>query len=410
MRRCHALLLSAAVSMAGCCGASKIEELEQVAKDWSLVVRASQVIPVYPLTEDVQAGDIFLVQTPLENQIELYEEKGFLPLDQLVGRLQPDHYGDFYLKSYGIGERTDTPHHWQFSGNPSGTTEWAKAPHAAFPTYSFSVKRGFGINLAIPVQGVPVALNLMATGSASGSIAIAEALTYGIDVASLSQQVEKWAEDHKLLLARFAPVEDPDSRQIRHYYLRVVNRVFLTGKVNVTLFNDEAAGAALAAGAPKSVDLLDASSHDAAANYANMINALNKSVDMANASLPGGGLKVAAASSRSVSLVETFPRPLVIGYLGFDYAILEDGKLGRQESTHAKLSRSPIIHAPPTTYGIDDNTARIDRWLKGNPNKRQDLRKWLDDQGHQLIGIANVNKGLEYGELRAKIVAHFSIP
>src|SRR5437016_4213640 len=45
------------------------KQLAHVAKDWSLVVRASQIIPVYPLTEDLLPGDVFLVQSPIEDEI-----------------------------------------------------------------------------------------------------------------------------------------------------------------------------------------------------------------------------------------------------------------------------------------------------------------------------------------------------
>ena len=60
------------------------DQLARVAKDWALGIRASQVIPVYPLTEDLQPGDLFLVQTPVEEQARVYMEKGFLPLENLV--------------------------------------------------------------------------------------------------------------------------------------------------------------------------------------------------------------------------------------------------------------------------------------------------------------------------------------
>jgi hypothetical protein len=58
-----------------------------VAKDWCLNIRASQVIPVYPLSEDVEVGDVYLVRTRLEEQVKVYEDEGFLPLENLVTRL-----------------------------------------------------------------------------------------------------------------------------------------------------------------------------------------------------------------------------------------------------------------------------------------------------------------------------------
>jgi hypothetical protein len=45
-------------------------------------------------------------------------------------------------------------------------------------------------------------------------------------------------------------------------------------------------------------------------------------------SAPGGSLRISAAGGNTVSMHETFPRPLVIGYLGFDVAILPGGVLG----------------------------------------------------------------------------------
>ena len=48
------------------CGCRTTEsQLARVAKDWCLTIRSSQVLPVYPLTEDLQPGDVFAVQTPL---------------------------------------------------------------------------------------------------------------------------------------------------------------------------------------------------------------------------------------------------------------------------------------------------------------------------------------------------------
>jgi hypothetical protein len=49
--------------LGGCASAER--QVQQAAKDWCMTIRGSQVIPVYPLTEDIQPGDIFLVQVPI---------------------------------------------------------------------------------------------------------------------------------------------------------------------------------------------------------------------------------------------------------------------------------------------------------------------------------------------------------
>src|SRR5262245_36709469 len=90
----------AALVVAGGCGTTRMDQLERVAKDGCETIRASQVIPVYPLTEDLQPGDVFLVQVPVDRQQEIYRKKGFLPLDNHLARLDPASYGAFYDHSF----------------------------------------------------------------------------------------------------------------------------------------------------------------------------------------------------------------------------------------------------------------------------------------------------------------------
>lgn len=152
----------------GGCESARNRQLQSVAKDWSLVVRASQVIPVYPLSEDVQPGDILLISEPIEEQAEAYERKGFLPLDQHLTRLYPAGMKDFYAGRYGPSGDGVMPGVWQATATEQ-VNGWASAPRAAFPSYQFSVQSGSALGLALPIQGVPVALNLMNTSAATGS-------------------------------------------------------------------------------------------------------------------------------------------------------------------------------------------------------------------------------------------------
>lgn len=375
---------------------AKSRQLARVAKDWSLVVRASQVIPVYPLTEDLQPGDIFLVQTREENQVEIYEEKGFLPLDQLIARLQPTNYQHFYLDSYAIGTNVNTPYHWKFPADTNDSMS-AAAPRAAFPTYNFSVKRGGGVNLALPVQGVPVALNLLGSASAIGSITLADSYTFGVDSDSLLDQVQAWAQTASL--QRYA-AEDHTN------YLRVVNRVYLTGRVNISMQDDSAFGSAASGGASKPVSILNLTTNDAVANYTNILSALNSTVD---ASLPGGTLKFAAATSRSVTMVETFERPLVIGYLAFDLEINPDGSLGSPVSTHAKLSQAEINTPKAVSFAEDNNSELIQAWLDKDTANAASLKAWLNTQGFGGNSLTSIISGTNFTQLRASIVQQFNL-
>ncbi|MDR4498741.1 MAG: hypothetical protein MRK02_12605 [Candidatus Scalindua sp.] len=107
LRVYYQIILTLILAVLGGCGTTS--QLERVAKDWCLTIRASQVIPVYPLTEDIQPGDVFLVQTPIEAQVKVYESKGFLPFDNHLVRLQPKGYFDFYAGGYNIGTSTIPP-------------------------------------------------------------------------------------------------------------------------------------------------------------------------------------------------------------------------------------------------------------------------------------------------------------
>ena len=346
------VLLLFLTHLAGCGAYLKRNEMEKVAKDWALVIRASQVIPVYPLTEDLQPGDVFLVLTPIQKQADQYSNKGFLPLDQHMTRLSNIDYQGFYQKSFGTDTHSDTPHHWQFpkeeearrnKETTSGTTEhlaatdWKKAPRAAFPTYAFSVKSGAGIQVAIPIQGIPIGLSLMKTDSATGAIAIADTYTYGIPFDQLVEKIRVWAlNDHiKEMLGQLREKTDEG------IYLRVVNRVYLTGRVVVELYNTEGAAGKVTGGQTQDISIPGLKENDTVANYTSGLKALSSAI---NASLPGGEIKLAWATNRSVALSETFDRPLVIGYMGFDFPILKYGDLGAPVATLDQLEgKNPPI-------------------------------------------------------------------
>ena len=342
---------------AGCASRMRDRQLENVAKDWSMVIRASQVIPVYPLTEDLQPGDIFLVQVPIDQQQRIYRERGFLPLDNLIHRLNPTGYPAFYGSSFGAP--TPLPRAWLMPDGGGGA--WSHAPTASFPTYAFSVRSGGGFNLALPVQGVPIGLSLMGGGAAQGTVTIADARTYGVDTASLYADVRTWAGEHREFLANFAPSDN------RRNYVRVVSRVYLAGRLNVSLQSGRSFGLEASGGARKPVDLVlpsaGADPQQATLDaYRSNVGALNTMIEKGlERLLPGGTVKVVAASAGSVSLVETFPRPLIVGYLGFDLEIRQYGALGPPIPTHAVLDPDFKVTAQPSTEEQLLSTAALRR-------------------------------------------------
>ena len=196
------------VSVLSGCATQKMsgDQLARVAKDWSLSIRASQVIPVYPLTEDLQPGEVFLVQTPIEEQVKVYLAKGFLPLESLVTRLSPSGYARFYRGWPHVADGDAAPPRpWQFPKPDSPDSDFSSAPIAAFPTYNFSVNRSGGLNVAIPVQGVPVGLNLLDSASANGTITLKDAFTYALPARTMFDAVHQWCRDNADYLSQYEP-------------------------------------------------------------------------------------------------------------------------------------------------------------------------------------------------------------
>lgn len=332
--------------LAACSSTSEVkeEQLENVAKDWCLTIRASQVLPVYPLTEDLQPGDVFVVQTPLTKQAEIYQARGFLPLDQHVTRL------DIPLE--------EMQNFYRQGGNPIsasapfGDKQWTPK-HAAFPTYNFQVERGAGLNLAIPIQGVPIGLGLMGTASAVGSVSIDDAVTYGIDIETMLYRLDKWLNTETMIedeqgvpqrryLVR-ETLEGVSSSSSSDVYLRVVNRVYLARSVTVSLQNLETRAASGQGGAARPVELptLPAdeveSTPEAAETAANATVASTTGI-LLKSIAPGGAVQFRQATQSAVTFQETFDSPLAIGYLGFDLKVYKDGSLSPPIPSFALLN------------------------------------------------------------------------
>ncbi len=342
------MLLSLAAALATGCAFDRRAQLKAVARDWCLTIGASQVIPVYPMTEDIQPGDVFLVQTPVQAQRDAYDDKGFLPLDMHFARLDPAGYVDFYDTSFFDGSGT-SPRLIRAWLRPSNAAAWSAAPQAAFPTYSFSVKRGGGLNLAFPISGVPVGLALMGADAADGTVVIGRARTVGVDIASLDAQLRQWAQKDEIRaqIGAFAP-ENAGTQ----CFLRVVSRIYLAGSMDVYMSAASTAAAGAQGGVSSPLSLLQAQTtpRDGSVGAttieqygANLtkLNEILQSMPQNGSTDPmaiGGRIQVTAAAGRTISLRQEFDPPLTIGYLGYDVPIRTGGALGAAVATRIAIT------------------------------------------------------------------------
>lgn len=123
-----------------------------------------------------------------------------------------------------------------------------------------------------------------------------------------------------------------------------MNRVYLVNSVDVGITRESAtgAGASGSTASAASLPLID-------------VKTLNKTLDdsLATSSTPSGTVRFTGASSRSLSFNQQFPRPLVVGYIGYDIPLLPGGKVGAYSSTLQTLTgKSRKTSVPPKP--IDD--------------------------------------------------------
>ena len=174
------------------------QQLTRVARDWSQIIRASQIIPVYPLHEDLLPGDVFLVQTTVDNQQNLYRKKGFLPLDPPIARIRPSGYADFYgdfKRICPVPASASTPAEVDVATLLYNPAALERLPNVAFPSYSFEIDSSSSFGAALPLQALTVGLDLTRSRKARASVAIREAYTFGVDIQSLLRDVRAWCDE-----------------------------------------------------------------------------------------------------------------------------------------------------------------------------------------------------------------------
>ena len=312
------------VLSSGCASYLARKKMEGVAKGWCEMIRASQVIPVYPLTQDLMVGDVFLTQTTIGSQQDQYNAKGFLPLDDFQVRLAYTNYSNIYFDAYwkdAFGG-TNTPHpvpSFTNSGSLSNgqaiVLTSAPLPRAAFPTYSVQAQSGAGFNAAFPIQGIPVALSYLNSQQVNASVTIADARTYAGDPGQLYALLKNWSNDPTNKNYLRATANNLEHTEV---FLRVVTRVYYARAVDVSLQRADSQGGGAKAGSINDVSLLTTNSNtNVLQNYTNLLNALSSAATTAasaisNATQVGGSVKFAWASGSTVGLSQSFDTILAV--------------------------------------------------------------------------------------------------
>ena len=341
---------------------AKSNELARVAKDWCLTIRASQILPVYPLTQDLLVGDVFLTTTPIGKEIAQFEADGFLPLDLHLVRLPAaDAMVRFYASQLGDGDAFPKP-----------TSAWQDLPGSAFPTYQFSLSRGGGLNLAIPIEGVPMGFGYLRSSAAIGTVTLKKTETAGLDIDTLRPLLAKWEIDNRGLLAAYA--RDPGEPDATPVFVRVVTRIYRAGGVVVALNDASAAGAEIAAGIelPAPVPGTPAANMTAAEQYDRIAENLSTTLGTKF----GLKARVIGASQRSVTMAEDFTTPMVIGYLAYDCQIMPSGVLSAPVPSYQRLTGRATVFP-----GLFNSAALLQAWYTQDEAVRvPQVKAWVEQK------------------------------
>jgi len=246
-RRAALAAVGAACALgAGCASDARDDQLTGVAKAWNKTIRASQVIPIYPLQEDVRVGDLYVVQHPIEDEPQSWGAVGYLPLTKFVGRLHPKGMFATMYPDNGYDVRTTAPFPpqvWQredevdtppavtpaaptapaprvpataaaasdtgaAAAGPADSstapadpnryeqfvpTRWTYAPRARFPAFSVTVRRDQGLTASFPIKSVPLGLGLVAAQEATASVDLGHGFSYELPAIELQRMAEAWA-------------------------------------------------------------------------------------------------------------------------------------------------------------------------------------------------------------------------
>ena len=192
-------------------------------------------------------------------------------------------------------------------------------------------------------------------------------------------------------------------------FLRVVTRVYLARSLDVSLTNDELLAGGADAGQSQGINLIDLSLNDpqrvdpVSDAYKKTLNTLSSAFNNPEApgedetaEISGASVRFIQANRRTISMKQTFDRPMVIGFTGFDVKILSDGGLSVPIPSFMVLSGDIEVdhfkQRKPITFTDDEGLSdAYIRWLREAPDEnRQQVINFLKARGFATTDPADL--------------------
>ncbi len=376
LRRIAGMLATCAMAASLQCCANPPSDW--AAKEWSSAMISYNIEPVYPPTEDVHVGDIFAVGKHAENQLKdspLFTSAKYdsVPQQALLDRYYganpvfPDYVPDIKQDGSPVAQQAATLPGGLFAPAVTPT----KLALEALPGFTLSNTQHVSFAASIPGQAVSALFGGAVNLENASEIRIDAAETYGIPAAWALGELDGYCarQPDKCSYATVRRVVCSVAHQkVVGAKLYFVAKVFMARKITYSYDKSSALGAlgsivakartnALAATPPTlatpptptpASDSAKASADAEATKAQDLLKSVNDSVSSLSASTPGATFSIGSASDQGISLIQTFERPVVIGYRAVKTDLIKSGSpiLDANGQPWLDANKQPIYFQP----------------------------------------------------------------
>jgi hypothetical protein len=337
-----------------------------IVRQWTDVMKTYNMNPIYPPTEDIHVGDIFGVSNDFDEKTHEYRDGGLFTTAKMAYVPMTKQLNEYYHVMPVFPETAPLPASssavWRQlpAGSecdeascvrPSGAARGIFEPPEKFDRLSIVALPGFSVNRSVFSEldaGIVAGLmNIVfgnrATSDDVMSIKVHGAETYGVPAMDALIELKKFCLPARTSSLKCynsnvaAALGSPTGAAPTSTSLAIVYRLYVTRSIEYTFGSSSVIGAQAKAllklqeqaeqatpatsapcpeGATCPAAAAEATSRSTGSSLDSSRAALTRSLNAQTAArtFPGGTLTVGAISESGVSIIETFERPVAIGY------------------------------------------------------------------------------------------------
>ena len=305
----YILIVTVVVLLTSCSSirSSQHEQYHNIARQWMLTLRSHQMIPAYPMTSQLQPGDILIHNSFLGSQEFMFGASGFLPFEEKFASLT-----------------TELPQDSQ--------------SECAFPSFNFALNRDREFQTSFPFGIIDTGMALIDSDNVNVSVEIREADTIVSEYPKLMEQFNNWQDKDNVRwsLQNISKFIGP----VDYLVLRVITRVYRAKTISVTL---------------------TARSNDSVTSniQGNVKLPAMSSIDNI------------LVFSNSITLEQSFDPPIVLGYRAIEYVINEHGEIDGPRIPQVDLSSFSSVDPDSVDrlIRLTRQFGKLVDYLNGKPSK-----------------------------------------